>query len=188
MDVHQLHLLHHHGQVPHVHVQPHVQQHGLLSQRVRRFEQQQGSAVQVLHGGGGQEDGKRRDRVGLNLDTGFQSSVEEVLLHLCGFKYVRQISKRVSFAFVYQQPFIYILRYFVGLHGYYLEIFCVSAHATLARGALDVDVLVHALDMAEGGVDAGDDGFNLQRDGVQTAVQRGEALPRPVLVVPGGHI
>lgn len=63
-----------------------------------------------------------------------------------------------------------------------------SAHATLARGALDVDVLVHALDVADGGVDAGGDGFNLQSDGVQTAVQCGETFPRPVLVVPEGHI
>lgn len=39
MDVHELHLLHHHGQVPHVHIQPHVQQHVLLSQGVRQVEQ-----------------------------------------------------------------------------------------------------------------------------------------------------
>lgn len=61
-----------------------------------------------------------------------------------------------------------------------------SAHAALASGALDVDVLVHALDVADGGVDAGGDGFNLQRDGVQTSVQRVEALPSPVLIVPEG--
>lgn len=63
-----------------------------------------------------------------------------------------------------------------------------SAHAALARGALDVDVLVHALDVADGSVDAGGDGFNLQRDGVQTAVQCGETLPSPVLIVPEGDI
>lgn len=60
------------------------------------------------------------------------------------------------------------------------------AHAALACGALDVDVLVHALDVADGGVDAGGDGFNLQGDGVQTSVQRVEALPGPVLIVPEG--
>lgn len=56
----------------------------------------------------------------------------------------------------------------------------------MARGALEVDVLVHALDMADGGVDAGGDGFDLHSNGVQTAVQRGETLPCPVLVVPEG--
>lgn len=61
------------------------------------------------------------------------------------------------------------------------------AHATLAGGALDVYVLVHALDVIDSGVDAGGDGLDLQRDGVQTAVQRGESLARPVLIVPGGE-
>lgn len=63
-----------------------------------------------------------------------------------------------------------------------------SAHAALARGALDVDVPVHVLHVADGSVDAGGDGFNLQRDGVQTAVQRVEALRSPVLIVPEGDI
>lgn len=74
------------------------------------------------------------------------------------------------------------------LHGYYLQIFCVSAHATMARGALEVDVLVHALDVADGGVDARGHGFNLHNDGVQAAVQRGETLPCPVLIVPEGYV
>lgn len=39
MVVHELHLLHHHGQVPHVHIQPHVQQQVLLSQHARQVEQ-----------------------------------------------------------------------------------------------------------------------------------------------------
>lgn len=82
----------------------------------------------------------------------------------------------------------YIYCYFVNLHGYYLQIFCVSAHAIMARGALQVDVLVHALDMADGGVDARGDGFNLHSDGVQTAVQRRETLPCPVLIVPEGDV
>lgn len=63
-----------------------------------------------------------------------------------------------------------------------------SAHATLAGGALDVDVLVHALDVADGGVDARRDGFDLLRDGVQSAVHGGETLPCPVLVVPAGDV
>lgn len=85
----------------------------------------------------------------------------------------------------YELPF---RSYFVDLLCYYLQIFCVSAHATMARGALQVDVLVHALDMADGGVDARGDGFNLHSDGVQTAVQCGETLPCPVLIVPEGDV
>lgn len=42
----------------------------------------------------------------------------------------------------------------------------------MARGALEVDVLVHALDVADSGVDARGYGFNLHHDGVETAVQR----------------
>lgn len=59
-----------------------------------------------------------------------------------------------------------------------------SAHATLAGRALDVDVLVHALDVADSGVDAGGDRINLHRDGVQTTIQRRETLTSPVLIVP----
>lgn len=82
----------------------------------------------------------------------------------------------------------YIFCFFVDLCGYYLQIFCVSAHATLARGAFEVDVLVHALDMADSGIDARGDGFNLHSDGVQPAVQRRETLPCPVLIVPEGDV
>lgn len=39
MNVHQLHLLHHHGQVPDVHVQSDVQQHVLLPERIGQVEQ-----------------------------------------------------------------------------------------------------------------------------------------------------
>lgn len=53
MGVHELHLLHHHGQVPHVHVQPHIQQYVLLSQHVCQVEQEQDCAVQVLQAAGG---------------------------------------------------------------------------------------------------------------------------------------
>lgn len=88
----------------------------------------------------------------------------------------------------HELPFrIYVFCYFVNRHGY-LQIFRVSAHAAMARGALEVDVLVHALDMADGGVDARGDGFDLHSNGVQTAVQRGETLPCPVLVVPEGDV
>lgn len=59
-----------------------------------------------------------------------------------------------------------------------------SAHATLAGRALDVDVLVHALDVADGGVDAGRDRIDLHGDGVQTTIQSRETLTCPVLVVP----
>lgn len=59
-----------------------------------------------------------------------------------------------------------------------------STHATLTGRALDVDVLVHALDVADGGVDAGRDRVNLHRDRVQSAIQRRETLTCPVLVVP----
>lgn len=59
-----------------------------------------------------------------------------------------------------------------------------SAHATLAGGALDVDVLVHALDVADSGIDAGGDCVNLHRDGVQTTIQCRETLTCPVLIVP----
>lgn len=69
------------------------------------------------------------------------------------------------------------------LCGHYLQIFIVLAHATLAGRALDVDVLVHALDVADGGVEAGGDRVDLHRDGVQTTVQSRETLTRPVLVV-----
>lgn len=58
------------------------------------------------------------------------------------------------------------------------------AHATLAGGAFDIDVLVHALDVADGGIDAGGDCVNLHRDGVQTTIQRRETLTCPVLIVP----
>lgn len=46
-----------------------------------------------------------------------------------------------------------------------------SAKATLAGRALDVDVFVHALDMAHGGINAGRDCVNLHLNRVQTAVQ-----------------
>lgn len=59
-----------------------------------------------------------------------------------------------------------------------------SAHATLAGRALDVDVLIHALDVAHGGVDAGGDCVDLHRDGVQTTIQCRETLTCPVLIVP----
>lgn len=59
-----------------------------------------------------------------------------------------------------------------------------SAHPTLAGRALDVDVLVHALDVADGGVDAGRDCVDLHRDGVQTTIQCRETLTCPVLIVP----
>lgn len=89
----------------------------------------------------------------------------------------------------YELPFrSYIFCYSVDRHGYYLQVLCVSAHASLARGALEVDVLEHALDMVDGGVDARGHGFNLHGDGVQTAVQRRETLPCPVLIVPEGHV
>ena len=60
-----------------------------------------------------------------------------------------------------------------------------ASEAALARGALDVDVLVHALDVADCGVDAGGDGVDLHIDGVKASVQRGEALACAVLVVSG---
>lgn len=75
MGVHELHLLHHHGQVPHVHVQPHVQQHVLMSQHVCQVEQEQDCAVQVLRAPGGrgrreEEEGAiRRDRTGTVCHT-----------------------------------------------------------------------------------------------------------------------
>lgn len=69
------------------------------------------------------------------------------------------------------------------LCGHYLQIFSVLAHATLAGRALDVDVLVHALDVADGGVEAGGDCVDLHRDGVQTTIQSRETLTRPVLIV-----
>lgn len=59
-----------------------------------------------------------------------------------------------------------------------------SAQAGLAGQALDVDVFVHALDVADGGVDAGGDCVNLHLDGVQTTIQGGETLTCAVLVVP----
>lgn len=59
-----------------------------------------------------------------------------------------------------------------------------SAHAALARRALDVDVLIHALDVADGGIDAGGDCVNLHRDGVQTTIHCREPLTCPVLIVP----
>lgn len=71
-----------------------------------------------------------------------------------------------------------------GLSEDYLEVLCVPAHATLAGGALNIDVLVHALDMADGGIDAGGDCVNLHQDGVQTTIQCRETLTCPVLIVP----
>lgn len=59
-----------------------------------------------------------------------------------------------------------------------------SAHAALAGGALDVDVLVHALDVADGGIDAGGDCFDVHGDGVKTAIQCRKTLTCPILVVP----
>lgn len=59
-----------------------------------------------------------------------------------------------------------------------------SAHAALAGGALDVDVLVHALDVADGGIDAGGDCFNVHGDGVKTTIQRRKTLTCTILVVP----
>ena len=59
-----------------------------------------------------------------------------------------------------------------------------SAHATLAGRALNVDVLVHALDVADSGIDAGGDRFDLHGDGVQTTIQSREPLTCAVLVVP----
>lgn len=59
-----------------------------------------------------------------------------------------------------------------------------SAQATLAGRALDVDVLVHALDMVDGGVDAGGDRVDLHRDGIQATIQRRKTLTCPVLIVP----
>lgn len=131
-----------------------------------------------------------------------ESLAEEVLPHvrarISGFKCFPDLLKlAVSSSMdegcvclsTYRLPFrTYIFCYLVDLHGYYLQIFCVSAHATMARGALEVDVLVHALDVADGGVDARGDGFNLHSDGVQTAVQRRETLPCPVLIVPEGDV
>lgn len=40
MDVHKLHFLHHHGKVPDVHIQLHIQQYILLSQCVCQMEEQ----------------------------------------------------------------------------------------------------------------------------------------------------
>lgn len=59
-----------------------------------------------------------------------------------------------------------------------------SPHATLAGRALNVNVLVHALDMADSGVDARGDGVNLHLDGVKTTVQSREAFTCAVLVIP----
>lgn len=58
------------------------------------------------------------------------------------------------------------------------------AQATLAGRALHIDVLVHALDMVDGGVDAGGDGVDLHLDGVQTAFQGRETFPCTILIVP----
>jgi len=60
----------------------------------------------------------------------------------------------------------------------------VSAHAALAGRALDVDVLEHALDVADGGVDAGGDCVDLHGDGVQTTIQCRETLTCTILIVP----
>lgn len=70
------------------------------------------------------------------------------------------------------------------LHGSYLKVLGVSAHATLAGRALNVDVLIHALHMADSGIDAGGDCVNLHGDGIQTTIQCRETLTCPVLVVP----
>lgn len=59
-----------------------------------------------------------------------------------------------------------------------------SAHAALAGGALDVDVLVHTLDVADGGIDAGGDCFDVHGDGVKTTIQCRKTLTCPILVVP----
>lgn len=59
-----------------------------------------------------------------------------------------------------------------------------SAHTTLAGRALNVDVLVHALDVADSGVDAGGDCFDLHGDGVQTTIQCRKTLTCAVLIVP----
>ena len=67
-----------------------------------------------------------------------------------------------------------------------LQILWVAPEAALARGTLNVDVLVHALDMADCGVDAWGDGVDLHIDGVKASIQRGETLTSAVLVVPGG--
>ncbi len=39
VNIHKLHLLHHHRQVPDIHVQSHIQQHVLLSQCVGQVEE-----------------------------------------------------------------------------------------------------------------------------------------------------
>lgn len=59
-----------------------------------------------------------------------------------------------------------------------------STQATLARRALDADVLVHALDVAHSGVDAGGQRFDLHLNGVQAAIQGRESLTCPVFIVP----
>lgn len=79
-----------------------------------------------------------------------------------------------------------ITKQWVFLCGYNLKIFCLSAQAALAGRALNVDVLVHALDVADGGVDTGGYGVDLHLDGVQTTIQGRETLTCPVLIVPEG--
>lgn len=59
-----------------------------------------------------------------------------------------------------------------------------SAQAALAGRALDVDVFVHALYMADRGVDAGGDRVDLHLDGVQATIQGRETLTCAILVVP----
>ena len=67
-----------------------------------------------------------------------------------------------------------------------LQVLGVAGEPSLAGGALHVDVLVHALDVADRGVDAGGDGVDLHLNGDHSGIQRGEALSCAVLVVSAG--
>lgn len=64
-----------------------------------------------------------------------------------------------------------------------LQILRMAAQPRLAGGALNVDVLVHALHVVDSVVDAGRDGVDLHLDGTHAGVQRAEALAGTVLVV-----